>query len=65
MNSVQIERVPDMGGPFDIIGDVHRCFDELVELPEKHGYQEKRKTISLRGKLHPCLCLIDYRRYRQ
>ena len=26
-------------GPFDIIGDVHGCFDELVELLELLGYQ--------------------------
>ncbi|MDJ1467208.1 polynucleotide kinase-phosphatase [Xanthocytophaga flava] len=26
-------------GPFDIIGDVHGCFDELKELLEKLGYQ--------------------------
>ena len=26
-------------GPFDIIGDVHGCFDELTELLEKLGYQ--------------------------
>ncbi len=25
-------------GPFDIIGDVHGCFDELVDLLEKLGY---------------------------
>jgi protein phosphatase len=25
-------------GPFDIIGDVHGCFDELVELLQKLGY---------------------------
>lgn len=25
-------------GPFDIIGDVHGCFDELIELLEKLGY---------------------------
>ncbi len=25
-------------GPFDMIGDVHGCFDELVELLEKLGY---------------------------
>ncbi len=25
-------------GPFDIIGDVHGCFDELIELFEKLGY---------------------------
>jgi len=26
-------------GPFDIIGDVHGCYDELIELLEKLGYQ--------------------------
>lgn len=26
-------------GPFDIIGDVHGCFDELVELLERLGYR--------------------------
>ncbi|MFQ5696459.1 MAG: AAA family ATPase, partial [Terriglobia bacterium] len=26
-------------GPFDIIGDVHGCFDELVALLEKLGYE--------------------------
>jgi protein phosphatase len=28
-------------GPFDIIGDVHGCFDELVELLSKLGYRER------------------------
>src|SRR5215212_8344071 len=28
-------------GPFDIIGDVHGCFDELVELLAKLGYSER------------------------
>ena len=28
----------DEAGPFDIIGDVHGCLDELVELLEKLGY---------------------------
>lgn len=28
-------------GPFDIIGDIHGCFDELVELLQKLGYQIK------------------------
>jgi protein phosphatase len=28
-------------GPFDIIGDVHGCFDELVELLNKLGYDTK------------------------
>ncbi|MDP9365770.1 MAG: polynucleotide kinase-phosphatase, partial [Chloroflexota bacterium] len=40
-----IERRPlwvdrrDLHGPFDIIGDVHGCFDELRELLEKLGYR--------------------------
>ncbi|NEM98737.1 metallophosphoesterase [Pontibacter burrus] len=28
----------DERGPFDIIGDVHGCFDELIELLQKLGY---------------------------
>ncbi len=28
-------------GPFDIIGDVHGCFDELIELIRKLGYAEQ------------------------
>ncbi len=46
VNSVSISREPlwndktDEHGPFDIIGDVHGCFDELVELLQKLGYNE-------------------------
>lgn len=29
----------DNSGPFDIIGDIHGCFDELLELLEKLEYQ--------------------------
>lgn len=45
VNAVQIERVPLWNdrtgerGPFDIIGDVHGCYEELVELLEKLGYE--------------------------
>ncbi|MBI5779968.1 MAG: polynucleotide kinase-phosphatase [Planctomycetes bacterium] len=28
-------------GPFDIIGDVHGCYDELIELVEKLGYRQE------------------------
>jgi protein phosphatase len=31
-------------GPFDIIGDVHGCFDELVELLGKLGYTQDKET---------------------
>ena len=42
-----VERVPlwndkrDEHGPFDIIGDVHGCCDELEELLEQLGYQQE------------------------
>lgn len=29
----------DLSGPFDMIGDVHGCYDELVALLEKLGYE--------------------------
>ena len=29
----------DLHGPFDIIGDIHGCYDETIELLEKLGYQ--------------------------
>ena len=29
----------DMHGPFDIIGDVHGCYDELIELLQKLNYK--------------------------
>ncbi|MDE0087325.1 MAG: polynucleotide kinase-phosphatase [Candidatus Poribacteria bacterium] len=45
VEATQVERQPlwtnrkDEVGPFDIIGDVHGCFDELVELLKKLGYE--------------------------
>ncbi|MHC4212661.1 MAG: polynucleotide kinase-phosphatase [Planctomycetota bacterium] len=45
VNSSQVIRVPlwndktDEHGPFDVIGDVHGCYEELVELLDKLGYQ--------------------------
>lgn len=45
IEAVTIEREPlwnnraDENGPFDIIGDIHGCFDELVLLLDKLGYQ--------------------------
>lgn len=44
VDALEIERTPlyndmrDQHGPYDIIGDVHGCFDELVELLETLGY---------------------------
>ena len=45
VEAAQVERQPlwtnrtDEHGPFDIIGDIHGCFDELTELLEKLGYE--------------------------
>lgn len=45
VNSAVIKRLPlscdksHLTGPFDIIGDVHGCYDELEELLEKLGYR--------------------------
>jgi len=49
VDSVSIERQPLWNnkkaehGPFDIIGDVHGCFDELVELLGQLGYSVDRE----------------------
>ena len=46
VEAATVERVPlwndrrDEHGPFDIIGDVHGCCDELEELLERLGYVE-------------------------
>jgi len=45
IEAAEIVRVPswtskkEEAGPFDVIGDVHGCYDELCELLEKLGYQ--------------------------
>ena len=45
VEATRVERQPlwsnrtDEQGPFDIIGDIHGCFDELAELLEKLGYE--------------------------
>ena len=45
VETTRVERQPlwtnrtDEHGPYDIIGDVHGCFDELVELLKKLGYE--------------------------
>ncbi len=33
-------------GPFDIVGDIHGCFDELVELLERLGYRVSERHLS-------------------
>ena len=45
VETARVERQPlwanrtDEQGPFDIIGDIHSCFDELVALLQKLGYE--------------------------
>ena len=45
VEAIRVERQPlwsnrtDEQGPFDIIGDVHGCFNELVELLKELGYK--------------------------
>jgi protein phosphatase len=49
VDAIEIERQPlwnnrrDEHGPFDIIGDVHGCLDELLELMATLGYQVERQ----------------------
>ncbi|MGB3756116.1 MAG: polynucleotide kinase-phosphatase [Rivularia sp. (in: cyanobacteria)] len=57
--AVTIERKPLWNnrkhehGPFDIIGDIHGCCDELELLLEKLGYVETRYIASLQAYHHP------------
>ncbi len=52
VNAVTIERAPmwtnrqHEHGPFDIIGDVHGCYDELVTLLERLGYRFESRTAN-------------------
>lgn len=39
----------DEHGPFDVIGDIHGCYDELIMLLTKLGYKEDAEA----GMLHP------------
>lgn len=47
-----IERTPlysnrkDVHGPFDIIGDIHGCYDELLDLLTKLGYRVDGTTVT-------------------
>jgi len=54
--AAEIVRVPlwnnkkEETGPFDIIGDIHGCFDELCELLEKLNYEVDRDNFTAK---HP------------
>ncbi len=43
-------RIPEDGGPFDIIGDIHGCADELVRLLGRLGYRRPSPRAAFR---HP------------
>ena len=49
VDAAEIERQPLWNnlkhdhGPFDIVGDVHGCFDELVDLLTQLGYSIERQ----------------------
>lgn len=55
VDAASIERTPSWTnrqhetGPFDIIGDVHGCFDELVTLLERLGYETTRSVAGGAG----------------
>ena len=64
VEAATVERVPlwndrrDEHGPFDIIGDVHGCCDELEELLGRLGYVEiqsggRRSRLGIRAYAHP------------
>lgn len=59
IESAEFERQPlwnnlrHVSGPFDIIGDVHGCFDELAELLKKLGYEIKTKKSGRYEVRHP------------
>lgn len=59
VESVKIERQKlwtdrtDEHGPFDIIGDIHGCYDELLELLQKIGYDIKIDTDGKTIVSHP------------
>jgi protein phosphatase len=50
---VQVQKLPcnrkDHGGPFDLIGDVHGCCDELESLLRVLGYQQQMNDSSPGG----------------
>lgn len=49
-NSARVERVPlwndktHLHGPFDIVGDLHGCYEELLELLSELGYQQSGQS---------------------
>ncbi|MFW6598498.1 polynucleotide kinase-phosphatase [Propionibacteriaceae bacterium Y2011] len=59
IDSVEIVREPswndrtDLTGPFDIIGDVHGCIDELSSLLTKLGWHLRQDGDQLIGATHP------------
>lgn len=46
-------RKPDLAGPFDLVGDVHGCFDELADLMTRLGWQLEEGPGGRRSARHP------------
>lgn len=58
INQATVERIPlkvdrtEEEGPFDIIGDIHGCFQELCMLLEKLGYHVKQQGTGEETSFH-------------
>ena len=73
VNAATVEQIPlwndktHLHGPFDIVGDLHGCYEELLELLSELGYQESGQSTEsgMEGPLfsHPqgriLVCLGD------
>ncbi len=46
-------RKPEVTGPFDIVGDVHGCYDELAELMERLGWRFETNEAGGPSARHP------------
>lgn len=46
-------RKPELSGPFDLVGDIHGCFDELAELMTRLGWRLEERPDGRRSARHP------------
>ncbi len=45
MEKIDFIHKPEDKGPFDIIGDIHGCFDELIQLLDKLGWSKIKEGL--------------------
>lgn len=57
-NDSNIKRI-EIGDGFDFIGDVHACYDELIELLDKLGYAPNDKGLYIHPKKRKIVSLGD------